>query len=168
MEWSAIQAHYGNIASVLGLVVSIVGFLFTLRQVRKSRTAAEKAQVMAREAVERVSSRLFFTQVTTAIRLVHELRTFCRGKDWRRALDRCEDLRIGLAILVDDSKLRDVERETITTALDDILLMMKLVEGIHQEKRSPLVPPRMLANLDEVMVSLTRIDTRLKASLLEV
>lgn len=59
MEWSAIQEHYGNIASVLGLVVSIFGFLFTLIQVRKSRTAAERAQVMAREAVERVSSRLF-------------------------------------------------------------------------------------------------------------
>lgn len=106
--------------------------------------------------------------MTTAIRLVQDLRSFCRGKDWHRALDRSEDLRIGLAILVDDSKLRDRERETIRTALDDIFVLMKFIEAINQAKKSPIVPTRMLANLDEVMISLTRIDTRLKAMLLEV
>src|SRR5437870_7382870 len=88
LDW--FKAHYGNIASVLGLVVSLLGFSFTLWQVRKSRTAAERAQVrksrtaaeraqaIAREAIERVASILFLNQITTAVRLAHDVRNSSR------------------------------------------------------------------------------------------
>jgi len=168
VDWSFIENHYGNIASVLGLIVSVLGFSFTLYQVRKSRTAAERAQAMAQEAIDRVSSRLFFTQITIAVRLVQEVRSYCRAKDWHRAVDRCEQLRIVLAGVVDDSKLRGEERNTVTKAIDDLLLIMGHLDGIGQEERSPTVPTRMMKALDRIVISLTRIDGRLRAVALEV
>lgn len=168
MDWSDFKHHYGNIASVVGLIVSVLGFSFTLYQVRKSRTAAERAQTMAREAIDRVSSRLFFTQITIAVRLVEEVRTFCRAKDWHRAVDRCEQLRIVLAGVVDDSKLQGDERKTVTLAIDDLSLIRGHLDGISQEKRTPTVPTRMMNTLDKIVISLTRIDGRLRAIALEV
>lgn len=168
MDWSFFKNHYGNIASVAGLVVSVIGFSFTLYQVRKSRSAAERAQAMAREAIDRVSSRLFFTQITIAVRLVQEVRSFCRAKDWQRAVDRCEQLRIVLAGVVDDSKLQGDERKTVSKAIDDLLLIMGHLDGIGHEERSPSVPTRMMKSLDRIVITLTRIDGRLRAVALEV
>jgi Flp pilus assembly protein TadB len=88
VDWS-FWSQYGNYASVLGLAVSLLGFAFTIWQVIKSRKAAEEARVIAREAINRVSSESFFTQVGTAIRLIQELRNFSRLKQWHRTIDRC-------------------------------------------------------------------------------
>ena len=168
MDWSDLKHHYGNIASVVGLVVSILGFGFTLYQVRRSRTAAETAQTMAREAIERVSSRLFFTQISDAVRLIQEVRTSCRAMDWHRAVDRCEQLRILLGGVVDDKKLQGDERKTVTKAIDDLLLIMEHLDGISQKGGVPTVPTRMMKTLDRIVISLARIDGRLRSVALEV
>jgi len=168
LDWSDLKQHYGNIASVVGLVVSVLGFSFTLYQVRKSRSAAERAQAMAREAIDRVSSRLFFTQITIAVRLVQEVRSFCRAADWHRAIDRCEQLRIVLAGVVDDPKLQGDDQTSVTSAIDDLLLIIRHLEGIGQGKKSPSVPARMIETLDRIVISLTRIDGRLRTAALEV
>jgi len=83
---------------------------------------------MAREAIDRVSSRLFFTQITIAVRLVQEVRSFCRAADWHRAIDRCEQLRIVLAGVVDDPKLQGDDQKSVTRAIDDLLLIIRHLE----------------------------------------
>jgi len=146
----------------------VLGFSFTLWQVRKSRTAAERAQALAREALDRVSSRLFFTQIIDAVRNVQEVRSFCRAKDWVRAVDRCEQLRVVLAGVVDASTLHDNERERVAAAIDDLSLIGRHLEGIDQGRKSPGIPPKMMDTLDRIVVSLTRIDGRLRKLALEV
>lgn len=84
------------------------------------------------------------------------------------AIDRCEQLRIVLAGVVDDSKLEGDERKTVTTAIDDLLLITRHLDGIGQEKRTPAVPTRMMETLDRIVISLTRIDGRLRTAALEV
>ena len=124
--------------------------------------------MIAREAVDRVGSRLLFSQVITAVRLAQEFRALCRAKEWTRALDRCEQLRIALATLVDDSKLSSAERQLISLSLDDMSLIMRRVESIDQEKIQPTIPPKMMETLDRIVISLTRVDGRLKALMLEI
>jgi hypothetical protein len=123
---------------------------------------------MAQEAIDRVSSRLFFTQITIAVRLVQEVRSFCRATDWHRAVDRCEQLRSVLAGVVDDSKLQGDERPSVTSAMDDLEFITRHLEGIGQGKKAPVVPPRMMETLDRIVISLIRIDARLKIVALEV
>jgi hypothetical protein len=53
-------------------------------------------------------------------------------------------------------------------AIDDLLLIRSHLDGISQEKRTPTVPTRMMNTLDKIVISLTRIDGRLRAVALEV
>ena len=71
--------HYGDIASVLGLAVSVVGFIYTLRQVKKATRAAQQA---AREAVARVGSQLLESDLGDSHHLLRESREACRLKHW--------------------------------------------------------------------------------------
>jgi hypothetical protein len=164
-NWLPKISDYADIASLLGLVVSILGFGFTLRQVKKSRTAAEEAVAIARRAIDDVGSRLLFTQVGTAVRLLQELRGSCRDNKWDRAIDRCEQLRIVLAGLVDDCRLQERERRNIAFAIDDMALVIKHLEGIEEAKGS--LPRGTRRKLDKIMIDLGGIDGRLKIPTLE-
>lgn len=78
MSWETLKSEYGNIASVIGTIFTLIGFTLTLWQIRKARSAAEQAQKMAKEALERVSGRLFVGQVSNGVRLATELANACR------------------------------------------------------------------------------------------
>lgn len=168
MDWPFISAQYGNIASVLGLVISVAGFFLTLREVRRARTASEQAQEIAREALNRVSFRLFFTQLASSVRLVQELREACRQKQWARAIDRCEQLRVILAELVENQRLDSKERDFIVLAIDDLSLIIRQVEDIEHGKKLPPLPGRMMDALGKIATSLSRINGRLTNQTLEV
>ena len=168
LDWALLKAHYGNLASVLGLVVSVVGFSFTLWQVRKTRTASEKAQAMAREAIERVSSRLFFNQIAVALRLAEEVASFCQATQWHRAFDRCEQLRVALAGVVDDPMLLGNESLGLIKSIDDVALIMQELERINQGKRSPAVSHGKMEILNRIVISLSRIEARIRRAALEV
>jgi|GEM_PF-2295635 len=167
MEWSQRIANYADWASLVGLVVSLVGFGFTLRQVKKSRTAAEEAVAIARRAIEDVGSRLLFTQVETAVRLLQELRNSCRESKWERAIDRCEQLRAVLAGLVDDARLQELERGNIASAIDEMALVIEHLEKVESAKGSLPFAPRSRRRLDKIVIDLGGIDGRLKTPTLE-
>jgi hypothetical protein len=167
VDWS-FWSQYGNYASVAGLIVSILGFIFTIWQVIKSRKAAEEAKVMAREAINRVSAQLFFTQVTTAIRLIQELRGFSRSKQWHRAIDRCEDARILLADFMDDSRLLYHEQQEISLVRDDIILIIRHIERILRDKEVRDLETNMVIALDKMVNTLSRINGRMKRLSVEV
>lgn len=166
MNWS-FWSQYGNYASVAGLSVSILGFAFTIWQVIKSRKAAEEAKKIAREAINRISFQLFFTQVTSAARLGQELRNLARLKQWHRAIDRTEQLRTLLASLTEDTQLLGQEQTAMTNAIDDLSLVLRHLEGIDQGKKQQIVPPKMMESLDRIILSLSRTEGRLRNIRLE-
>jgi hypothetical protein len=71
--FSAFAAQYGDQASVLGTALTLIGFILTLWQIARTRKAAEQAQQMAKEAIDKVSARLFVGQVSNGVRLANEL-----------------------------------------------------------------------------------------------
>jgi hypothetical protein len=52
--------------------------------------------------------------------------------------------------------------------MDDLEFITRHLEGIGQGKKAPVVPPRMMETLDRIVISLIRIDARLKIVALEV
>jgi hypothetical protein len=167
VDWS-FWSQYGNYASVVGLIVSVLGFAFTIWQVIKSRKVAEEAKVIAREAINRISTHLFFTQVTTAIKLIQELRNFSRLKQWHRAIDRCEEVRILLADFAVDPRLLYDEQQEVSIAVDDLTLVMQHLENIIRDKKINELEPGMVITLDKLLSRLSRINGRIKVMSLEV
>ncbi|HZS45499.1 MAG TPA: hypothetical protein VFC63_10385 [Blastocatellia bacterium] len=167
MDWS-FWSQYGNYASVAGLLVSVVGFGFTIWQVIKSRKAAEEAKLIASEAINRIRTQLFFTEVTTAIRLIQELRNFSRLKQWHRVIDRCDDVRILLAEFMDDSKLLDEEQQEISLVRDNIIVMIRHIERILDGNEPGTLDTSMAIALDKMVNTLSRINGRMKRLSIEV
>ena len=166
--FSAFAAEYGNQASVLGTALTLIGFIFTLWQIRKTRSAAEQAQSMAREAIDKVSTRLFVGQVSNGVRLSNELTTACRIDQWERAIDRCEQLRLLLASLVEDTNLTSNENNYMVIAIDDLSLILRRLEETAKGKKTAPLPVKMREALDQLTVKLGRLDGRLKNRALEI
>lgn len=167
VDWS-FWSQYGNYASALGLLVSVAGFSLTIYQVRKVKKVAEEAKVIAREAINRISEQLFFTQVSTTIRLIQELRNFSRLKQWHRAIDRCEDVQILLADFMDDSRLLYEEQLEIALVRDDIVVMIWHIERILRDKEANELETSMGIALDKMVNTLSRINGRMKRLSMEV
>jgi hypothetical protein len=159
--------EYGNIASVVGLFVSIAGFMFTLYQVWKTRKAAEKAQEIAREALNRVGHQLLAAQINTALTIGQEIGNFCSSKQWNLAIDRCRQLQILLANQVEDTRLRD-EHQHIKAHIADLSLIMRKLEEIERQEGMHELPSREMEFLNKIVISLSRIDGRLRNKILEV
>jgi signal transduction histidine kinase len=164
--WS-FWSQYGNYASVLGLVTSLLGFGFTIWQVIKSRKAAEEAKMIAREAIRRISYQLFFTQVASASRLGQELQGFIRSKEWHRAIDRTEQLNMLLANLTENTQLSEGERGELSVAIRDLSSVLSRLEAIREGTKQPVVPPKMMELLHRIILSLSHLEGRLENISLE-
>src|SRR2546423_5239006 len=167
VDWS-FWSQYGNYASVAGLLVSVLGFGFTIWQVIKSRKAAEEAKVIARGAIARISADLFFTQVGTATRLIQELRNFSRLKQWHRVIDRCEDVRVLLAEFMDNPRLLDEEQQEVSLLRDAIIVMVRHVENILRNAEASDLEANMAVALDKMVNTLSRISGRMKRLSMEI
>ncbi len=168
MSWEILKSEYGNIASVIGTIFTLIGFTLTLWQIRKARNAAEQAQKMAQEALDQVSARLFVGHVANGVRLATELANACRTKQWERAIDRCEQLLFLLTTLVEDRNLTREERDYAVIAIDDLPLILRQLDEILHGKRSPPLSDRARTTLSVLTVYLGRLDGRLKNIVLEI
>ena len=83
----------GSLASVAGLAVSTVGFAFTLRNIKKSRLAAESAESAAKGMREDLGRFDVVEQLVTGISILEEIRRHTRNKAWNLLLDRYSALR---------------------------------------------------------------------------
>ena len=166
--FSAFSAAYGNQASVLGTALTIIGFILTLWQIRKARSAAEQAQSMAREAIDKVSARLFVGHVSDGVRLATELANACRLEQWERAIDRCEQLLLLLSSLVEDANLTTSEKSHMVTEIDDMSLILRRLEEIVKGKKAKMLTTKMEEGLVRLRVHLGRLDGRLKRAALEI
>ena len=89
----ATDGRVGSAASVLGLFATVLGFLITIWNVRRSRTAAEQARAAA-TTVQRELSRLdAIADVSAAITTMEEIKRLQRQLAWSILPDRYSSLR---------------------------------------------------------------------------
>src|SRR3954452_12284395 len=99
MPQSYLEEHYGDLASVAGLLISVVGFVVTIFGVWKARRAAEEARQAAREAVSRVGSQLLVIEGGVCLQAMRGLDAACRERNWTIAIHYCDEAQTGLARL---------------------------------------------------------------------
>jgi hypothetical protein len=156
---------WGSVASLAGLAITLVGFGVTLYKVKQVRLAAETARKELRETLDRVAARLLLSHVAAAVRLAQELRTLAREQRWHRAIDRGEQLQVLLASLVDDSGLTAQDRQFLSTAIDDVSLVIASCDENRQAaaEEDAELPGQTVAALNTLVIRLSRLDGRLRA-----
>jgi hypothetical protein len=123
---------WGDLSSVIGLVVSVVGLALTIWYARAAKIAAEEARDAAREARDRVLTLDAIGELSSAITIIQEIMRLQRTQAWDIVwdivLDRYEVLRAHLVRSEAAAGLDGNHRASIRTAMGQF---RKIVEDIE-------------------------------------
>lgn len=128
LSWE-VSNHVGDLASIAGVMISVVGFIATLRNVVSSRAAAERAELAAKAA--RDSIKLFDVAVdfSSAISILDEIKRLHRIHQWASLPERYSAVRkILITIKVSQPDLSDYQKDTIQKALTNVSGLEQAVE----------------------------------------
>lgn len=155
------REHYGDIASVLGLVVTFVGFAVTIHGVRRARRVAE-------EALARIKAQLFAENVSVALQTVRQIDSACRSFRWDDVQDRCDDARVALSQLGANQRLLADEVTLVRATLNDLGDLLAHVQKLRKASAEKSVPPRFSRRLHNVIAMLGKAQEGRRSETLEV
>src|SRR4051794_27728609 len=95
IQWIA-EYHVGDLASIAGVFITIVGFFVTLLNVWRSRSAAERAEMAANDARRMIRSYETVAEFSSAITLMEEIKRLHRSRQLEMLPDRYAALRKAL------------------------------------------------------------------------
>jgi hypothetical protein len=137
VEWLD-QTRAGDLASLAGVLIALVGFAITIRNTRASKAAALRAEGAAKEARQAIRLLDAVTEVSAAIKDLEELRRLHRSGAWPALPDRYNALRKSLvSIRSSIPGLSDQQQTAIQAALRDLADMERKVENDLERGRSP-------------------------------
>lgn len=120
MDWFG--DNWGNLASVLGVAVSVVGFTLAVCQIRKTKTAAEAARTAADNARAALSRSITIGDVDRAVERIERVKTEVNLGRIDIAKEHLLDIMrmladiIGRAKEVDESELDKLKQASNTVA----------------------------------------------------
>ncbi len=156
-----------DLASVVGLLISLGGFGVTIRNVGKARRAAEEARRAAQEAVSRVGERLLDDELAVLIQFSTEIEVACRGEEWSVALLRSADIRSRLARVANHRVLTKSERDDLRLPLEGLPAFRQSLERVRSSTIKRL-PRSHLEILHGLIIRLEQIRSRVQAGILEL
>lgn len=152
---------WGDVASVAGLVVALIGFSVTIWTVLKSKTAAQQAKDATDELRERIRGINTISDVAEAVATMEELKRLHRAEVWPIALDRYTVLkRLLIRIHAQHRGLSNERKAVLTGAITQFTRIEKKIERSVQDDT------RMkIAGLNEIVTVQIDEITRLFAEL---
>jgi hypothetical protein len=138
LKWLS-DHHYGELVNLLSLVVSVVGFCWTIWAVIESKRAAQAAKLAAEKMRETLKLADTIMDVASAIRVMEEIKRLHRNRDWKVLLDRYATLR-GLLIEIKSSRpnMSEDHRAALTGAILQIKGIENKVERALEKKEETL------------------------------
>lgn len=127
----AVTDGLGDWSSVAGLVVTVVGFLITVRMVRRSRSAAvaaEGAAVATRDSIKHMDT---VADLSAAIAAMSEIVILQRRNAWELIYERYACLRRALVTVQTGGAFLRQDQET---ALQSAILMCSAGQAAMEEK----------------------------------
>jgi hypothetical protein len=122
--------HWGDIASVAGLVVSVIGFWYAIWLARQARTAAQQARKAAEEARDRIFLFDTISELTAARSNLSEIIRLQQLNVWEIAwatvLERYATARLGLVRCEQGLGVPEPQRKSFREAV--ALLSIMIVE----------------------------------------
>jgi hypothetical protein len=137
VEWLD-RTRAGDIASILGVLIAMVGFAVTIRNVRASRAAAQRAEEAANQARKAIRFFDVVAEISTAIAAMEEIRRLHRDAAWPILPDRYNALRKSLiTIRGSDRPLSDEQHARIQAAIVYLAELETMVEVSLEQGKPP-------------------------------
>jgi len=159
---------WGDIASIAGVVLTIVGFAVTIFGVWRSKTAAEHARQAARETRESIAHYNAIAALSSAMVIMDEIKRLQRLSAWAVLPDRYSELRRHLvAIKGSEAQVGDVQRQTLQSAIETFADLEKRVDRAVAAKTTPPNPAKLneivSGQIDEVYAVLLLLQRALRS-----
>ena len=160
LDWLATN-RIGDLSGVVGLCISVIGFLVTLVGVVRSRKSAEKAAKAAADARESIREFETVVEFAEAISLLEEIRRAHRQEQWALLPDRHAAIRKRLLSLkASRSQLSETHLAAVQNALVNITNIEQVVERGLQNSGT-LRPARFNAilsgDVDDLFIALNQL-----------
>jgi len=137
VEWID-ETRAGDIASLLGLLVALIGFAVTIWNVRASRAAALRAEEAANQARHAIRFFDVVAEISTAIAAMEEIRRLHRDAAWPILPDRYSMLRKSLiSIGRSGVALSDDQQTLLQAAIKFLADIERRVDGALEQGQSP-------------------------------
>jgi hypothetical protein len=151
----------GDLASVAGVAISLIGFTVTVIGVARSKNAAQKAEQAANSARETVRLMDTVVDFTAAVTALDEIKRLHRTSNWVLLLDRYSTIRRLLVIArTNNSRLTSSQQEAIQSALANLIVLENTLERALANGATPntaKLNASISVNIDNLLAALTEI-----------
>lgn len=153
----------GDIASLFGVLITVVGFCLTLLNVRRSRLAAAAARDAANDTKRSIEAFEVVADLSKALTTMEEIRRLHRAGSWEVLPDRYSFLKQTLISIKNTH--RDLPDESMKAVQGSIVFftdLAKEVEKAIEDKKPPKSVARMNTIVSSHLDSLYEIFIKLK------
>lgn len=155
-----LREHYGDIASVFGLLITIVGFAVTIWKVSKTREAVD-------EGLARIKSQVDLNDINLVLQVIRTLDSACRDRIWVSAVERADEARTLLARLVANPRLTRPELLELEGAPDHLKTLLTAIQRHRREEGLKDLQTVHFNRLHKIVTTLGSILGRLQNQALE-
>ena len=125
MEFSS--TNWGDVVTVGGIIVSLVGFIWAIKVARGARSASEAAEAAASATKDQMTHHLQSVDLQRAIGLINRIKTLHDNDQWDASREHYQTLREMLSDVIvrcpeDQRDLREklAIARTIVTSMEDV------------------------------------------------
>ncbi|MBX8608557.1 hypothetical protein K5D65_15285 [Pseudomonas cichorii] len=171
MDLNTILAEYriGDYAGILGLVVSIVGFIWTVRAAESSKEAALQAQkevIKISEDLRRVNA---IADISSAIAVMEEIKRLHRESALQVLLERYSNVRKSLVnVREENTWLNGGERRLVQGAITQFGAFETMVEELLHDGDKVIDAPKMNglvgAQIEAIQKVLAKVRSQINGS----
>ena len=154
----------GAYASIGSIVIALLGFSLTLFNVRKGRTAAQRAETAAKDAVGRLKLYDSVSGFSTAISILEEIKRLHRKDAWEVVIDRYAALKgILVEVRASNANLTQKQSTVVQKVITDLSTMENAVETEMARGGTPQEVPRFNEMLSKDIEKIQAVLAELKA-----
>ena len=159
---------WGDIATLVGIVVSLGGLSWAIIEASGARSASEAAEMAAKEASEQIAHRLQTVDLQRAIGLIERIKTLHHNDRWEGSIELYQSLRSMLSDVIARSPENKVDvREKLATARTIVRRMENSVRdrddgavSRHERSRFNGTLNEIQSNLEELASSVGFADSQ--------
>lgn len=131
--------HIGDFASIIGLLLAVVGFILTFREARKAKSAAQSAQLEVQKLRNMLLQVNTIADLATAMSAMEEIKRLQRLEAWHILPDRYSAVRRMLnTIRSANPNLTDKHKDALFDTIQQLSIIERKIERILAKGRGSL------------------------------
>ncbi|MDE2844771.1 MAG: hypothetical protein OXN21_15540, partial [Chloroflexota bacterium] len=153
-----LSTSWGDLASMVGIVVSLVGLGWAIMEAKGARSASEAAKTAATETRDQIARHLQAVDLQRAIGLIERIKTLHDNSRWEASREHYQNLRAMLSdVIARSPESQSDARASLATARTIVREIENLVrrrsgQGITERDRS-----RMNQSLNDIQSELEEL-----------